>query len=428
MMDSFDNNNEGDSSIYLGILQAQDLSAEQKLRELKGAAEEIARKVALKTLELEREACGKIDETSSQATLAVEQEDEDYFTNGIDSLLKKLYEFFGPVFNEFEIDADPKIYEMMKEKKEKSWILSLIKFIQDKLKKLIKKICADNLTWNERLAKEIKELEEKLAGGGLSPDEFARVLERLEALQGLKLKLQMFLVCWLVTTFSEIFAVDLVAAIEHKEQGATKDKKAEKTLSKEEKEASKEVRENAEIKMDEKKPQLIVPIPLFNISPIFARPIVLTKLELDLFSKPIKDLLDSLPKEVINNEVQKPKVEEKKKKVKMKELKPAQVEKPVVKVDAEFKAGDDKSRREDLDKSSGDKIIRRSNKRSLPTHTYPINNWQEQVPSGNGKSNASAAQQVSVGDAQPSGGLTNVEKVNNHVESIGKAPEKAPLR
>jgi hypothetical protein len=330
MMDSFDNNNGGDSSIYLGILRAEDLSEQEKLNALKGAANELTRQDLLRRLECESQVSSCVDEISSQATLAVKQEDEDCFTDGIDNLLEKLYKSFGPIFNEFEIDADPKIYEMIKEEKKKSWILSVIKFIHDKLKELVKKVFSRDLSFDEKLAKEIKKLEEKLAGGELSPDEFARVLERLEALRRLKLKLQMFLVEWVITMFAEIFAVDLVATIEHKEQGATGDKKAEKTSSKE-KEASKEV---VEIKVDEKKPQLIAPISLFDISSGFARPIAPTKPELDLFSKPIKDLMDSLPKRVINNEnnknSQKPKVEAEKK-AKQPERVAAQEKKPEAK-------------------------------------------------------------------------------------------------
>jgi ribosome assembly protein YihI (activator of Der GTPase) len=96
MKNFYNNNNDGDSSIYLGILQAEDLSAQEKLNALKGAADELARQDLLRRLECESQVSSCVDEVSSQATLAVEQEDEDYFTDRIDSLLKKLFEFLKP--------------------------------------------------------------------------------------------------------------------------------------------------------------------------------------------------------------------------------------------------------------------------------------------------------------------------------------------
>ncbi|WP_341814784.1 hypothetical protein [Wolbachia endosymbiont (group A) of Chalcis sispes] len=263
----------------------------------------------LRRLECERQASSCIDEISSQAELHIgEGDDEDYFTDEKGRVLGDFWNFFEPLFNLFEVDVDdPKIYQMLKEKKEKNWLLSIIKFMRDKLKELIKKIFARDLSFNQKLDKEIKELQEKLGSGELSEEEFARALERLTALQDLKLRLQMAVVGWIVTMFAEMFGVELAAAVEASTE--KEDKKAEKTSLKEE---NKEVCENVEMKVDEReKPK--VPVFLFEVSPGFVRPVVLSKPELDLLPKPI---MPSIFKEVINNENReetKPKVEEEKK-------------------------------------------------------------------------------------------------------------------
>jgi len=119
---------------------------------------------------------------------------------------------------------------------------------------------------------------------------------------------------WIITMFAEMFGVELAAIVEASTEETTKaeDKKAEKTSLKEE--ATKEVRKDVEIKVDEReKPK--VPVFLFDVSPGFVRPVVLSKPELDLLPKPMKELM---PKEVIKEEIRevketKPKVEEEKK-------------------------------------------------------------------------------------------------------------------
>ncbi|WP_264338113.1 gas vesicle protein GvpG [Wolbachia endosymbiont (group A) of Cheilosia soror] len=261
-----------------------------------------------------------IDEISSQAELHIgEGDDEDYFTGEKGRVFGDFWNFFESLFNLFEVNVDdPKIYQMLKEKKEKNWLLSIIKFLRDKLKELIKKIFARDLSFNQRLDKEIKELQEKLGSGELSEEEFARALERLTALQDLKLRLQMAVVGWIVTMFAEMFGVELVAAVEASTE--KEDKKAEKTSLKEE---NKEVHKDVEIKVDEReKPK--VPVSLFEVSPGFVRPVVLSKSERDLLPKPI---MPPIFKEVINNENRevketKPKVEEEKKAEPKKEVCP----------------------------------------------------------------------------------------------------------
>ncbi len=185
IMKNFSDNNKNGSSIFQGKIREQDFSAEQKLNELKAAVEKLSRQDLLRRLECERQASSCIDEISSQAELHIgEDDDEGYFN--CEKPLGDFWSFFEPLFNLFEVNVDdPKIYQMLKEKKEKNWLLSIIKFMRDKLKELIKKIFARDLSFDQRLDKEIKELQEKLGSGELSEEEFARALERLTALQDL---------------------------------------------------------------------------------------------------------------------------------------------------------------------------------------------------------------------------------------------------
>jgi hypothetical protein len=90
--------------------------------------------------------------------------------------------------------------------------------------------------------------------------------------------------------FAEMFGVELAAIVEAstEETAKAEDKKAEKTSLKEE--ANKEVHENVEMKVDEReKPK--VPVFLFDVSPRFVRPVVLSKPELEIVSDPLKHLL-----------------------------------------------------------------------------------------------------------------------------------------
>ncbi|WP_410542072.1 hypothetical protein [Wolbachia endosymbiont (group A) of Pipizella viduata] len=426
IMENFSDNNKNGSSIFQGKIREQDFSAEQKLNELKAAIEKLDRQDLLRRLECECQASSCIDEISSQAELHIEGGDEGYFD--CEKPLEDFWSFFEPLFNLFEVDVDdPKIYQMLKEKKEKNLIAAIMKFLRDKLKELIKRIFARDLSFDQRLDKEIKELQEKLASGELSEEELARVLERLQALTDLKLKLQLAVTGWIITMFAEIFRVELTAIVEASTEETTKaeDKKAEKTSLKEE---NKEVRENVEIKVDEReKPK--VPVFLFDVSPGFVRPVVLSKPELDLLPKPMKE---RMPKEVIKEEIRevketKPKVEDKKVEQPKKEvcpLKPA--EQPRVQIENEWvEAGDnDKLERKKLGDDYKDQpIIRRDTKRSFPVHDYPIGHYQASSgTTDNEKSNASAAQQGSASDVQPPKELTNDVKVEKCVEgqSVGK--------
>ncbi|QJT95544.1 hypothetical protein HGO53_03135 [Wolbachia endosymbiont of Diaphorina citri] len=287
------NNNEEDgSSIFINRIREQDLSAEQKLNELKGFIEELARKAEFKKIELERQAASCIDETLSQVELQI-KDNEDYFTDNNQGVFAN---FFESLFNLFEVNVDPRVYKMLKEKKEKNLLLSIIKFLRDKFKELVKKIFKKDLSWDKRLDKEIKELQEKLLSGGLSPEEEIAILERLQALQNLKLKLQTFFVGFVIAMFAEIFAVDLAAVVEQDATEKKENKKAEKT-------ESKEVRKEVETKVNE-----ITPISLFDFSSQVPMPITLSKQERALLPKPIEKLVNIPPKPVINHknsEVQK---------------------------------------------------------------------------------------------------------------------------
>ncbi len=485
-MENFLNNNENGSSIFQGKIREQDFSAEQKLNELKAAIEKLDRQDLLRRLECERQASSCVDEISSQAELHIgEGDDEDYFNGERERVLGDFWNFFESLFNLFEVDVDdPKIYQMLKEKKEKNLIAAIIKFLRDKLKELIKKIFARDLSFDQRLDKEIKELQEKLGSGELSEEEFARVFEHLQTLTDLKLRLQMAVTGWIITMFAEMFGVELAAIVEAstEETAKAEDKKAEKTSLKEE---NKEVRKNVEIKVDERE-KPAVPVSLFiEVSPGFVRPVVLNKPELDLLPEPLKIPMDLSHKQAINNEdskVQKPKMEERKQEEPKKEVCPPKpAEQPAtnrMKLDfgpakdigfegrrlntgvnekrttlptngqgnklnnekknesascAESRLNGSVNKKstneqDDLDAKFAKKIAERNARRkeSAIKHDYPIDTWQ--APSGttgNGKSNACAAQQSPASNAQAkvSSELTG-PKANNLVEgqSVGKTP------
>lgn len=122
IMENFSDNNGNGSSIFQGKIREQDFSAEQKLNELKAAIEELTRQDLLRRLECERQASSCIDEISSQTELHIgEGDDEDYFTGEKGRVLGDFWNFFESLFNLFEVDVDdPKIYQMLKEKKEKT--------------------------------------------------------------------------------------------------------------------------------------------------------------------------------------------------------------------------------------------------------------------------------------------------------------------
>ncbi|WP_343289487.1 hypothetical protein [Wolbachia endosymbiont of Encarsia formosa] len=378
------NNTEEDgSSIFINRIREQDLSAEQKLNELKGFMEELARKAELKRIELERQAASCTDETLSQVELQI-KDDEDYFTDNNQGVFAN---FFESLFNLFEVNVDPKVYKMLKEKKEKNLLLSIIKFFRDKLKELVKKIFKKDLSWDKRLDKEIKELQEKLLSGGLSPEEEIAILERLQALQNLKLKLQTFLVGSVIAMFAEIFAVDLAAVVEQDVTEEKRDKKAEKT-------ELKEVRQEIETKVNE-----VAPVHLFNFSSQVPMPITLNKQERAILPKPIEKLVDTLPKPVISDkdsEVQKLEKINKEKK----EAKEEKNEKPKLSVCPPAPRQKEHRRVKRSNVTYNAKMLNKGAK-------YNCNSDQREAT----KSNASV---------ELPGGLTDDVRVENHVSSVSK--------
>lgn len=218
--------NLSDSSIYKARIRGQDIAANQKLQEIQEAADEFARQAIINELrqaelereklklKLEQEASGRADNILSYVELNA-AENEDNFTSGIDGLLVKLFRFFNFVDSELGVETDPQIYRMIKEqdKEKEGWIVVIIKFLRDKFNKLIKAIFSRDLSFGEQIDKEIGKLFERLFGGGLSKEEEVAILERLTVLQNLKLKLQMFVVGWVITTLVKLFSAELTASV-----------------------------------------------------------------------------------------------------------------------------------------------------------------------------------------------------------------------
>ncbi|MCA4774738.1 hypothetical protein IHO40_00930 [Wolbachia endosymbiont of Mansonella ozzardi] len=425
-----DSGSSSDSSIYLGKIRTEEILQQEKLSELRAAAEEMFRRDFLRRAELESKACEQVDNI-----LQLVEENEDCFTDS-GKLQKNFYHFFKQFFDYFGLDLDFKTYKAIKEKEEKEHLLiSIMKFLRDKLKKLVRAIFNSNLSWDQRLENEIKELEAKLNGGKLLEEEFARVCGRLEALRDLKLRLQTFLAGWVLTTLAECFSVELTASMETTKEEKRATEKAEKTSSKE----TKEVREDLAIKVGAKeKPTVIVPVSIFDFSSGVARLITLSKLERDLLLDFLKNLVCSVYKDDTNKEnsgISKPKVKENKG-----ATQPAQ--KPNLaerltevpkwqKVRTEHRRWfeTDESKSEKMDVGSNAKSPRRGADVGLPPNpeNFPKVD-QFQVPSETNddrKSGASAErepQRSSVNNAQPPSGFDNVKVTKG--QSVGKAPLK----
>jgi|GEM_PF-4257295 len=489
---SGENGNSNDSSIYKARIREQDIAANQKLQEIQGAEDEFARQTIINELkqaefereklklELEQEASGGVDNILSHVELSA-AENEDNFTSSIDGLLAKLFKFFNFMDSELGVETDPQIYRMVEEREKKEgWLAAIIKFLRDKFNKLIKAIFSRDLSFQQKIDQEIGKLFERLFGGGLSKEEEVAILERLEALRDLKLKLQMFAVGWVISTLAGFFSVDLVAAVE---TGTTKeeDRKTKETSSKE-KEATKEVHEIIEIKVDAKeKPTVTVPVSLFDFSSGVVRPITLTKSERDLLSASLKNLMRPVHKDDMNkgnSGVKETKVNENKQ-AKQPAPKPnvaapkAQGKVPGVRgmefcsdrggkfadfvvrrpsaninkrtatsanecgtANSSNKKGSNSANEQELDdlyaelaKETAGWNVQREKSAAGIKHDYPIDHFQAPAET-NGKSHAGAEnkpQQSPVDNAQPTGECRDV-KVNNHVDSIGKAQEEVSSR
>ncbi|MDR1139152.1 MAG: hypothetical protein LBJ80_02175 [Rickettsiales bacterium] len=304
MTDNFSND---ENALFRAQIREADLASQAELQEIQGAADELARQKILNKLrqaeveheklklEFEQEASGRVDNILSYVELSA-AENEENFTSGIDGLLARLFKFFNFMDSELGVETDPQVYRMIKKREEEEkqeWVAAVIKFLRDKFNKLIKAIFSCDLSFQQKLDQEIEKLFERLFGGSLSPEEEAAILERLEALRDLKLKLQIFAAGVVVTMFAELFSVKLTALVE-----TTKEEGKEKTSAKE-KEATKEVHEIMEIKVDSKE-KPTVPVSLFDFSSGVAKPITLTKQELDLLSASLKNLMHPVHKDDMN--------------------------------------------------------------------------------------------------------------------------------
>ncbi|MDR2978095.1 MAG: hypothetical protein LBU56_01460 [Rickettsiales bacterium] len=307
MTDNFSND---ENALFKAQIREQDLAANQKLQEIQGAADEFARQAIINglkqaelereklRLELEQEASGRVDDILSYVELRAEG-DEGYFADN-EMVLESIWQLFKPLFDYFKVDMDSEAYRVVKEKEKEGWLAAIIRFlrdIRDALKELIKKIFSADLSWDKRLENEMKELQAKLNGGKLSEEEFARVYERLEFLQCVKLRLQICLAGCAVIILARLFSAELTASVE-----TTKEEAKEKTSTKE-KEATKEVHEIIEIRMDTKgRLQLVVPSYFLDFSSGAARSITLTKQELDLLPGHLQNLVRFVHKDGMNKE------------------------------------------------------------------------------------------------------------------------------
>ncbi|MFP3035476.1 MAG: hypothetical protein ACEY3A_00225 [Wolbachia sp.] len=316
-----------DSSIYKARIREADLDSKAKLQEIQGAADELTRQAIIDKLrqaeveheklklKLEQEASGRVGDILSRVESAVENEDN--FTSGIDGLLVKLFKFFNFMDSELGVETDLQVYRVIKrceEEKKEAWVATGIKFLRDKLNKLIKAIFSRDLSFQQKINQEIERLFKRLFEDNLSQKEEASILGRLEALRNLKLKLQIFAVGAVIAMFAELFSVELTASVETtKEEGK-------------EKEAAEKVRKNLEIKVDPKE-KPTVPVSLFDFSSGVAKPITLSKPELDLLPNPLKDILPPVPKDDMNKGNSgglKPEVERKQENENKKPTQPAQ--------------------------------------------------------------------------------------------------------
>lgn len=509
MTDNFSND---ENALFKAQIREQDLAANQKLQEIQGAADELARQAIINKLrqaeiereklqlELEQEASGGVNDILSYVELRAE-ESEDYFADN-EMVLESIWQLFKPLFGYFKVDADFGAYRVIKEKEEKE---NLLARIISAFKKLIKAIFSrdSKLSWHEGIDKKIEELYERLLGGGLSGEERAAILQEIDNLQQAKFHIQIFLVGCAIIVSARLLSAELTASVE-----TTKEEGKEKTSAKE-KEAAKEVHEIIEIKVNaEGRYQIVVPSYLLDFSSGVARPITLTKPELDLLPKPLTNLVQRVQEYVTSKEnsgVPKQEVKEKQGQENKKATQPAQ--KPVAAPKAPEKVpgvngitfgSRDKGKSagrsrnvsgsvnsvngkgttsnnkrsttssfnkeesestgryetDDFGTKLGEKVIKRNAQRECAEasgrhetddlgaklaakvaeknarkkcaeastkHNYPIDHFQ--VPAGtNGKSHVSAKN-----EPQPKSECSSV-KINNHVESIGKAQEEVSSR
>ncbi|WCR54066.1 MAG: hypothetical protein PG981_001088 [Wolbachia endosymbiont of Ctenocephalides orientis wCori] len=193
MKNFFSNNNgDGDSSIFHAKIREEDLATQQKINEAKRLIEELKRQAKAKEKiyeqvknDTENKLNGLLDEIEVDLK---DKQSDDYLAKA----LEDLYELFGSFFRAFDVNLGTNFYYELREKKNRALLLSIIKSMIDKFKKLIRKLFTQDLTWDKRLDKEIAELEEALDSGELDEEQTLKNLKRLDLLKRMKLRIQLY--------------------------------------------------------------------------------------------------------------------------------------------------------------------------------------------------------------------------------------------
>ncbi|VVC42876.1 Hypothetical protein CINCED_3A000492 [Cinara cedri] len=158
-----------DSTRFQGKVKPDDVIKEQELR-----AKEIQEEYHKIYKDFE-ESCGKIDECINEESDTPEQ------------LFDQIFGFFEDAFDKANV-KDEKEYQKIKDAifsqtRKRDRLLSMLEFIKSLLKKLFSAGAGSSLNWQERLKKEIEDLEKELLDENLSPEELISKLERLNLLK-----------------------------------------------------------------------------------------------------------------------------------------------------------------------------------------------------------------------------------------------------
>lgn len=155
-----------DSTMFQGKIRPEDIIKEQELR-----AKEIQERYD-DTYEDLQDLCAAMDECVDEPEI-----EED--------LLDKVFDFFKDALNAANVE-DEKDHKKIKEAifskvSKRDRLLSMLEFIKSLLKKLFS--AGSSLKWQERLTKEIEDLEKELLNKDLSPEKWNSRLERLNLLR-----------------------------------------------------------------------------------------------------------------------------------------------------------------------------------------------------------------------------------------------------
>ncbi|MDD9336088.1 MAG: hypothetical protein PV345_01790 [Wolbachia sp.] len=195
------NSNQSDSSLRQERVTEEIETQINKIRGVEKVFDELNKKALFKQQIYERvndEAHNKFADLLSEIKLHA----KDNETSISEEILETFYSWIESLLSLLKIDLDPKLFRLWKKKQDKSWLFSLINSLFEKLFKR-------SPDWLNRLNKEIEELNEKLESSSLSIDEMLKVLERLEALQDLKLQLRLGLGCLIIGCVSQLLGFNL---------------------------------------------------------------------------------------------------------------------------------------------------------------------------------------------------------------------------